>query len=767
MSRRLKQGGIFATLIAVLLALMPATNASATADGSVFFTPDLAQYPDGDASYPRLIRVINDHTDDDTLLATFAKRFQGSPTVLPIYRSTDGGDSWTLASTLGSNTPGWDLEAPTLFEVPYTAGGLTAGDILAAGTAWSLGDFTAQKVEVFRSQDRGSTWTHWSDCVATSGQPNAMGQGIWEPWFFQTPSGTLGCFISDERPSGGSTNNQIIGHFLSTDGGRSWSSSITPDVAFPADNLARPGMQTIAALPDGTFMMSYEMCRDATDADHACQVYVKVSSNGLDWGDPSDPGTLVQTSDGRQLLHTPYITWSPAGGPNGTVLISGQRIGTGTTGNYTVQPESGRVIFANTNLGVGPWFEVTAPVSVDPTGGYNPGEPSCPGYSSPILPSVDGQQLLYLAGTWIPGTGNQCEIRMGSASLGSLDLTPSFQESAKVGLAEYGGVWSQGGGVLAQTANEAGTKALFGTTSWSDYVIESDVRLDADGQAGLLMRVTAPGQGADAHTGYYVGVESGTDEFVFGYQNHNWTSLGSASVVGGVTPGAWYRMRVEANGCDFALSVAPADGSAAATELAVTVPGCQPAGMAGFRSHFTAASWRDVNVTSTDFDAYGGQWQASAGVVTQTAADVAGPKAMIGSSDGSDYTVDTDLRLDSAGQAGVLVRTTNPAVGADAHTGYYVGVDQTSGQLVLGSQDNNWTGIASASIAAGVTVGDWYHLSVAVRGCSFSVSLNPVDSAQQVTVLSQTVASCQSHGAVGLRSHFTQASWRDTTVSAA
>ncbi|MFJ4620709.1 ricin-type beta-trefoil lectin domain protein [Streptomyces sp. NPDC088812] len=353
------------------------------------------------------------------MLATFAHRNQGSVNDLPIHRSTDGGLTWSSSpiSTITSHTSGWDLEAPVLYEVPRTANGLNAGDLLAAGTAWQAGDYTTQKTEVFKSTDHGVTWQYLSDCTSTSGLPNSIGHGIREPWFLLAENNTLACFISDERPAGSSTNNQVIGHYTSTDGGLTWSSSLTEDVAFPSDNLARPGMSTIVSLPDGNFMMAYELCRDATDADHACEVYIKTSPDGLDWSPTAGAGTLVQTSDGRHLLHTPYLSWQSGGGSHGTLLISGQRVTTGTTGSETVMAESGTVVLSNTSLGSGEWTEIEAPVETSPTGGYDSGEPSCPGYSSPINPLADGTSFLYLSATWT-GTGNQCEVRFGIGRLG-------------------------------------------------------------------------------------------------------------------------------------------------------------------------------------------------------------------------------------------------------------------------------------------------------------------------------------------------------------
>ena len=79
--------------------------------------------------------------------------------------------------------------------------------------------------------------------------------------------------------------------------------------------------------------------------------------------------------------------------------------------------QSGSVLLANTSLGSGSWTELEAPVNVNPTGGYASGVPSCPGYSSPIIPSIDGMSFLYLAATWL-GTGNQCQVRFGTGSVG-------------------------------------------------------------------------------------------------------------------------------------------------------------------------------------------------------------------------------------------------------------------------------------------------------------------------------------------------------------
>jgi len=95
------------TLLAALLSLW-ASPVSAAPAGQVLSSPDLAAHPQGDNSYPRAIRLNHDGSSGQTMLATFARRNQGAPSSLPVYRSTNGGQTWSASpiSTITSNTSG-------------------------------------------------------------------------------------------------------------------------------------------------------------------------------------------------------------------------------------------------------------------------------------------------------------------------------------------------------------------------------------------------------------------------------------------------------------------------------------------------------------------------------------------------------------------------------------------------------------------------------------------------------------------------------------
>lgn len=403
---------VVAACLASLILTTNVTNvnpAYASSDSTrSIFSPDLRANPKGTFGYPRIIKLSSAENSNHDLLMTFAKSVGTDPSFLPIYLSRDDGQSWYEISAIRSNTAGWDIEAPTLFEVPVSVPGLNKGDLIAAGTSWNVGDYSSQKIEVFKSIDRGRSWAYLSDCTRTRDLPNQWGHGIWEPSFVIAKNGKLQCYISDERPANTPTNNQVIARYESEDGGKTWAEEKVTVVAFPDDPLLRPGMQTFASLPDGRLVMSYELCRDATDANHACEVFLKYSDDGLSWGALGTRGDLVATEDGRHMLHTPFVSWTPDGGEKGTLFISGQRVVAGPTGNKTVLEESGSVAFYNRNFGKGEWNEFLMPINVSPTGGYSANEPSCPGYSTPVVPIGSGE-FVYAASEWL-GIRNQCRV---------------------------------------------------------------------------------------------------------------------------------------------------------------------------------------------------------------------------------------------------------------------------------------------------------------------------------------------------------------------
>ena len=190
---------------------------------------------------------------------------------------------------------------------------------------------------------------------------------VWEPFLLESPDGKLYCYYSDERYKQNGNYNQLLAHKVSTDGGYSWTDEKI-DVAFADGNL-RPGMPIVSYLPNGKFIMVYEMVNQ-----DRIPVYFRISDDMNDWGDPAYMGDPVSAVDGSFLTGTPYVCWIPKGGPEGTILVTGRGFGN---------------IFANSYGGKGFWEKMTPLVPIDNNYDFT-------GYSQCILPLHGGSQILNL-----------------------------------------------------------------------------------------------------------------------------------------------------------------------------------------------------------------------------------------------------------------------------------------------------------------------------------------------------------------------------------
>ena len=329
------------------------------------------------ASYPRAIQLKQYAAGKGDILLTFA----GRPGPMPIYRSTDNGETFQLFSELK------ELRGqPTLFELPAKIGEFPAGTILAAG-GYAQNDPTKRMLAANYSTDGGKTWQHLS--VFAEGGPGrydpadraglSLNQNpVFEPYLYTDAKGRLVVYFSDERHKRDGYS-QLNGHRVSEDGGRTWG-ELVYDVAIP-DGLTRPGMAVVTRGGNGKYYMTYEMVSLPGYAlePRSNPVYFKVSDDGFNWGDPKHPGTLVQDRWRQFPNATPYIVWSPWPAPNGTLLVTARaimRFDLGLVGN-------GMMI--NRNYGNGLWTLVETPIRYTP----NPS-----GYSMTMLPLGEGREIL-------------------------------------------------------------------------------------------------------------------------------------------------------------------------------------------------------------------------------------------------------------------------------------------------------------------------------------------------------------------------------------
>ena len=330
------------------------------------------------AMYPRCICLAHNGEKNGTLLATFECYSHGTP-VFPIYESNDDGESWHRLSEIRDEEKGFGCRfQPHLLELPLTCGTVEEGTILCAGNIIPS-DFSSSCLHLYQSTDCGKTWSFLSEIVSGGHavvdprEPDAN-RPVWEPFLTVTPDGKLICFYSDERRAAGSGYNQLLAHKVSPDGGRTWGEEKI-DVAFPGGRL-RPGMPVVAALPRGRFIMVYEMVNQ-----DKIPVYFRISDSIEDWGDRDFMGNPICAADGSYLTGTPYVSWIPQGGSEGTILVTGRGFSH---------------IMANSRMGEGFFVKLDSLVDIDNTCGFA-------GYSQCILPLHEGKQVLNLCPRQISG----------------------------------------------------------------------------------------------------------------------------------------------------------------------------------------------------------------------------------------------------------------------------------------------------------------------------------------------------------------------------
>ncbi|MFE7843412.1 RICIN domain-containing protein, partial [Streptomyces sp. NPDC057474] len=412
---------VVALLAAVATLVLPAAGrADALARPSqTMYTPP-SNAPSPGSYYPRAMRLQYNGSANGTMLATFEQYTSGTP-VLPIYRSTDNGNSWTKISEVADTQNGWGMRwQPELFELPTAMGGFPAGTILAAGASVPA-DRSAIKIDVYASTDRGQTWTFVSN-IATGGPAfDQNGNGntpVWEP-FFLVANGKLIVYYSDQRDP---DHGQKLVHQVSTDI-RNWG-PVVDDVAMPTYSQ-RPGMATVAKLPNGNYVMTYEY--GGSPAGNFA-VYYKISPDPEAFD--SVTGIPLRTTDGVVPRGTPFITWLPTGGPNGTLAVSAN---------------SADDLFVNTQNGAADtWTRINSNVA----GGYSRG----------MLPLTDGHSLMVFSG----GRGRSTGVNPVTYS--TIDLGGGISDGATYTLSNAnsdltltiaGGSTANGAGATQRTTTNA------------------------------------------------------------------------------------------------------------------------------------------------------------------------------------------------------------------------------------------------------------------------------------------------------------------------
>lgn len=133
--------------------------------------------------------------------------------------------------------------------------------------------------------------------------------------------GQLVLYYSDQRDN--ETYSQKLVHQTTTDL-KNWD-DVVNDVTHD-DYYQRPGMPTVAQLPTGDYIYTYEFGGEASQEDYWFPIYYRISSNPLEFHDAPDH-VLRPMNNGTIPTGSPYVVWSSYGGENGTIVVSCGNLG--------------------------------------------------------------------------------------------------------------------------------------------------------------------------------------------------------------------------------------------------------------------------------------------------------------------------------------------------------------------------------------------------------------------------------------------------------
>jgi hypothetical protein len=399
----------------------------------------------------------------------------GANSRLHIFRSLDA-TNWFFASEVSES--GRDLDNGELIPLPD-------GSLLLSGR--STISSQSYKLPVYRSTDRGLSWTYLStiDSVDSLGS-----RGLWEPDFWILADGRLVATYSNEKHDGYS---QIISEKISTNGGASWGDEIWA-VSQLGGGTQRPGMSQIARMADGHYILVYEVVGVGLS-----DVHFKISKDGINW--PSGLGTVIPCEH-----CAPFVM-------------------SARDGRLFVTSCENQVMYSE-DLGA-TWLKIDRPAW---DLGWNNTWPAI--YQT--KPAEVGAMVSWFG----------VHIRFGTLlprPIWPQVFTHNFSAGDN-GWSRYGSNITFVNGNYALNSANTYTKAFTGDEFWSDGILEGDVLISTPGNAGLMFRTTNPDyDGPDAAFGYFVGLDT-SGSVVLGRQQNSWTELARTTIP--VAMNTWHHIKI-------------------------------------------------------------------------------------------------------------------------------------------------------------------------------------------------------------------------------
>jgi hypothetical protein len=233
---------------------------------------------------------------DGSLFGTFETGVDGELGIVSTI-SKDEGRTWTRTGTVVTEpaTPGRTLGIPSVVR-------LADGTLLVAFRHHDPGaaGVTNFRLLVSASTDGGKSWSFRGEIQVYGSAKD----GLWEPFLYVTPKGTLQAYYARERDN---YRSQDIVVRSSKDGGKTWGSEA---IAATTDG-SRDGMPGVTALPDGSLVAVFESARQPGVNNNFVVRGVQSSDDGKTWTN-------------RHIIFAPKNAARHAGAPQVTSLRDGR-----------------------------------------------------------------------------------------------------------------------------------------------------------------------------------------------------------------------------------------------------------------------------------------------------------------------------------------------------------------------------------------------------------------------------------------------------------
>ncbi len=367
---------------------------------------------DRGVQYGRLLRLSEKAGQENVLLATHCVLNAGlsaSAPGYPIYRSSDGGYNWEKISFVTDRVTGLNSEwNPVLYELHSPCGKYPSGTVVLGGVSVDPEHKKESRIRLYFSTDGGYTFDEGVDAASGGG----LDEGVWEPFIIQLTDGRLVCFYSDDTDP---EHSQKIVYRISADG-ENWEEAVS--VVASDITEERPGMPVVTRLGDGSYFMVYEIVdKDGTQGN---PVYCRRSEDGLDWGDAAHMGEEVISRNGKKALGSaPFCGWTPAGGENGTLIVSGTFMRKG-------ESDTGTALFISRDCGK-TWN--TVPHIIPYTAAEHVG------YSNSFSFSEDGKTIYAINNPQSPENPEKSKMVIAVAEINETDKAASDKIFAFSGIA--------------------------------------------------------------------------------------------------------------------------------------------------------------------------------------------------------------------------------------------------------------------------------------------------------------------------------------------